>query len=298
MISAPDTLLKALADEHRRVASQWRSLILLRRATNLLSVDERRWINTPSSTEDIVKLYRRMVHSKQIESIPTAPGCYAVTTPYADRLPLRERELLFELNPYATISHYSALEYHSFTYDQPKIMTVSTGKVSAGRILGTMQDEWESLDLPTAYRPRQIITSKVRWFNKTTDQTFGIIEGRDGSVPIRVSDQERTLIESLQWPEYSGGIANVIRAWAIAEDFIDINKIVEYTERFDIKVLTQRVGFVAEEIGFRHPRFEEWAAKSARGGSNKLLGSAESGDSFSHRWRLSINVPVEAYLHI
>lgn len=297
MISAPDTLLNALANEHRKVASQWRALIYIRRATNELLPDERRWTNTPSATEDTVKLFRRMVRSGQIESIEAAPGCYAVTTHYANRLPLRERELLFELNPYATISHYSALEYHSFTYDQPKILTASTGKVSAERILGTEQNEWAGLKLPTAYRPEKIISTRVRWFTKTTDQSFGILNGRDGSVPIRVTDPERTLIESLQWPQYSGGIANVIRAWVIAEDFADIDKIVAYTERFDISVLTQRVGFVAEAIGLHHDRFEEWAKRSTRGGSNKLLGAAEPNGSYNERWKLNINAPIEAYLN-
>lgn len=298
MISASDTLLNALATEHRIVASQWRSMILLRRATNQIAIGDRRWINTPNTAFDTTRLFRRMVKTGQIASISGASGCYVVTTPYANRLPLRERELLFELNPYATISHYSALEYHSLTYDQPKVMVMSTGAVSPTRILGTESEEWNGLDLPIAYRPAQVVSTKVRWFTKTTDQSFGVLVGRDGPIPIRVSDRERALIESLQWPEYSGGIANVIRAWVIAEDFVDIDKIVEYTERFDIKVLAQRVGFVAEEIGFRHPRFEEWAANSTRGGSNKLLGSAEPGDSFSQRWKLSINVPIEAYLHI
>lgn len=292
MISSPDTLLNALANDYRRVASQWRALIYLRRATKELSPDERRWINTPSNTKDMAKLFRRMVRSGQIESIPSAPGCYAAVVPYARRLGMSEQEVLFELNPYAVISHYSALEYHSFTYDQPKIMTISVGTISPSQILGTTEDEWEGIALPTAHRPTRVVSCRIMWFLNRTDQSFGIICEPNGRTAVRVSDRERTLIESLQWPNYSGGIANVIRAWDIAQDFVDIDKIVDYTERFGIKVLRQRVGFVAEEIGYRHPQFDLWAETSIRGSSNKLVGTEPVSSTYSGRWNLSINAPV------
>lgn len=294
--TTPESILHLAANDGRRVLSLWRSLVYLRRATRFTDPEDRRWRSLPSTTADVIPVIRRMRTSGHVDSLPAAPGCYAVVTPYARTLPIRERELLFELNPYVALSHYSALEYHGLTQNQPKLIVASPGEINASRILGTDQDEWEALTLPVAYRPDRVLAQRVLWFNKSVDQSFGIVTRHDGPIPIRVSDIERALIESLQWPEYAGGINHVLNSWRTGIHLVDPDTVLEYTERFGINLLRQRVGFVMEELGMHRPLLDTWAGQSVRGGSSKLVTSLPYSATYSERWNLSLNASV-GYLH-
>ena len=296
MISAPNAILNALSADHRRVLSRWRALVYLRRASRQYPESERRWSNVPQSPRDLDSLLRRMQNAGQIESLSHAPGCYAVMTPYALILPIREEELLLETNPYAVLTHYTALVTHGFTLDRPNVITAWAGEPGWALPIGTSEEEWRELDLPSIHRPRRVINQKMRWFNQYSDFSFGVITDYIGPIQVRITDPERTLIDALQWPSYAGGIGNVIRAWDLAQGFVDINAIVDYADRYGINLLRQRVGYIAELFGFTHPRFNEWASRAARGGSSRLVGSRPFGPDISSRWNMSINAPVEAFM--
>lgn len=293
MISAPDTIVSALAGDYRRVLSQWRALIYMRRATDNLAPNERRWQQNPQTTADTAPILRRLQNAGTIEPIANAPGCYMVMGPFANHLSLREFELLLELNPYTVITHYSALEYHGLTLDQPKVITAWSGGKGSMIPLGTNEEEWENLDLPTAHWPSFVLAQRVRWFRRKFDNSYGIRQELDGYIPIRITDKERTLIDSLQAPDYAGGIVNVLRAWSMGQDFINLEKIVDYTERYDVRIIRQRVGYIAESLGLYHPRFELWVSESVRGGSSKLVSSAPFSSHHSERWNISLNANIE-----
>ncbi len=111
--------------------------------------------------------------------------------------------------------------------------------------------------------------------------------------PVRVTTPERTLLDGLLNPEWCGGFVQVLKAWAQARDILDVAEIVDLVERFNIAILRQRAGFVLEELGLTHPRIEQWPALAKRGGSSKLLGGLPFSPTFSERWKLSINAPVD-----
>lgn len=298
MISAPEIIIRALASDQRRVLSHWRALIYLRRASNAYAPDQRRWNRIPRSTNDIIPLLRRMQNTGQIQSLDRAPGCYTVMEPYARFLPIREQELLFELNPYSVITHYTALEHHGFTLDQPKVITAWSDRSRSMTPLGTEAVEWEGMNLPTAYWPTKVRAQRLRWYRRRFETSFGIEHDFDGPVPIRVTDRERSLIDALQSPDYSGGIVNVMRAWVLGIDFIDLDRIVDYTEMYNVRIIRQRVGYVCESLGLSHPHFDTWASESTRGGSSKLVGSASFSSDFSERWNLSLNAPIEELVEL
>lgn len=298
MISAPDSLLSALSEDYRRVLSQWRALIYMRRATRSLEPGERRWQQIPDSTTDTAPILRRMQSAGTLESIPSAAGCYVVLGPFAKHLSLRELEVLLELNPYTVVTHYSAMEHHSLTLDQPKVITAWSGGRGSMIPLGTTAAEWQDIELPTAYWPSKVVSQRVNWFRRKFDHSFGVEQDFDGYIPIRITDRERTLIDSLQAPDYAGGIVNVLRAWGIAVDFINLDKIVDYTERYDIRIIRQRVGLIAETLGLSHPRFDIWASESVGGGSSKLVSSAPFSSNFSERWNISLNASLEELVEL
>ena len=112
-------------------------------------------------------------------------------------------------------------------------------------------------------------------------------------VNVKTFSLERVLVDGLRTPKYCGGLNEVFRAWVRAINQINMNKIVDCVERYDITILYQRVGFVAETLGLTHPNFQKWKEnKAPRGGSRLLNPDNEYESQFSEEWNISINHPV------
>jgi len=290
-----DALLEQLASQHRRVAADWRALILLRRATFDLAPYERRWTQLPREPADLTPLLRQMRRRHEISPLERLPFLCEVTVPYARHSgPLDEDEVLFEANPYAVLSHLSALTFHGLSDDLPKRIIVTVSRDGRGDLLplGTEPRDWEGI-LPAAGRkPALVLGRLVHWMSIKPEWFFGFAAYQPRGYPIRVTTPERTLLDGLQAPELSGGIENVLRAWASARDMIDLDRLVSYVDRFDIGILRQRAGFVLDELGLVHPGIDEWRHRANRGGSSRLVGAAPYAPRFSEPWNLSLNGPV------
>lgn len=293
--NASAAILEQLADENRRVLSDWRATILLRRATSALSLAERRWSKSPLSTLQVHPLLRQMERRGEIHSIPSFKNIYQVTVPYARSSTVEENEILMEIQPYAALSHLSALAFHGLTDELPKVITTLVPNDGVGDILppGTNIDDWEGLTLIRGHRPSHILSRPVRWTGTKLVRYFGIHEYRPRGYPVRVTTPERTLLDGLLQPVISGGLTNVLNAWSAARDTLDVRALTVYVDRFAINVLRQRVGFILEELELTHPQLARWQAHASRGGSSKLSASEPYAPTFNERWNLSINVPTD-----
>lgn len=293
-VSASQAILRSLADEHRRVVSLWRSLIYLRRASRRLSPDQRRWKRIPASEGDVSPILIQMQRQGALRRLPGIRGVYEVTIPYARQLALDEREALLEVNPYAILSHFSALVFHGLTLEQPKLIiaTSAQGWADAPIPLGTAPDDWKEIAMPAAPGPARIVDIPVIWRPGALPSMAGVEVQAPLAAPFRITSVERTLVEALQDPKASGGISNALRAWSEARDRMDVDAVIKLTELTGITLLRQRVGYVLEELGLAHPRLDAWASASIRGGSSRLVGSKPAWPGYSARWNLSLNGPV------
>lgn len=88
----------------------------------------------------------------------------------------------------------------------------------------------------------------------------------------------------------------MLTGWALAQDFLDLEALMDLTERFDSRLLEQRVGFVLETLNIHHPRLDVWQARGHRGGSSRLVAGEPYTAAFSERWNLSINAPLDGLL--
>lgn len=235
-----------------------------------------------------------MEHNGEIRPIQGLDRLYRVTTPYAQSRNLDDREVLFEDHAYTILSHFSALEFHGLTIEQPKVITAYSAAKAARDVLplGTDASDWEDLALPSRTRPKSVLGRPVRWVNVDVARLYGYSVYSPLGIPYRVTSPERTLIDALQKPDLNGGITNVLRAWVMGWDQIDPELIVQYTDRFDMAILRQRVGYVLETLGYTGPPLDRWALSSKRGGSSKLVGSEPFASEHSTRWNLSLNAPV------
>jgi predicted transcriptional regulator of viral defense system len=223
-------------------------------------------------------------------------GVYEVTVPYASVGAVGELEILMEVHPCVAASHHTAMAFHGFTDDQPKVVhaTVPLGKDGPVPAAGTRLEDWQDLPRAPARFPDRILERTVRWHRVQGHRFVGIGEYQPEGWPVRVTTPERTLLDGLLEPDHCGGLGTVLRAWSQARDLLDTSAVVALTDRLDVGVLRQRVGFVMEAIGLSHSALEQWQAKGRRGGSSRLHASAPYASRFDERWNLSINAPTDS----
>lgn len=299
--TAPRAILEQLASDRRRVFAAWRALILLRRATFAIPPQQRRWSRLPENTTAVLPILRQMMARGEIAYVPKTRDVYEVTVPYATTGLLDGYEILMEVHPYCALSHASALSFHGLSDDLEKRITALVArKTPAGMFpSGTVVEDWEGLSLPTGTKVPDILDQPVEWSSIDNRKFFGISEYRRFGYPLRVTDRERTLLDGLRDPELSGGIQNVLSAWVLSRDTLNIETIVDYIERFDIAILRQRAGFIMDTLGISHPILKQWQQQAKRGGSSKLVSSApysraDDGPRYSEAWNLALNTPITA----
>lgn len=292
--TAATAILEQLSAENRRILSDWRAFLLLRHATFSTPSDARRWSTLPEWISDLYPLLRQMEARGDITPLSKLNHIYQVTVPYARSGVVQEDEILMEVNPYAAISHLSALVFHGLTDALPQELTVIVPASRTGGLIppGTTPTDWEGIPLVQGRRPDNILKWRMHWIRIAPDRYFGLREYQPQGYPVRVTTPERTLIDGLQDPELCGGFENVLRAWVQARDTLDLDTLIEVIDQYNVGVLRQRVGFVLDQIGLSHPSVEAWRTKAKRGGSSKLLGIAPYAPTYSERWNLSINAPV------
>ena len=214
--------------------------------------------------------------------------------PYADVIPVVDEQIVQEANPLAVFSHWTALAHNGLTDQIPTEIQATHCKPPAiSRVpLGTAPEEWVGLDLPPLARPPKVGDVAVRWFQTLGKWDFGRTISYTQGLPIYVTDNERTLLDVLRSPDEAGGILTVFRSWRRARDVLNLDRVIDYTERFDQPIFRQRVGFVLEEVGFTHLTLAAWKTNLLRGGSLKLVPSLPYSPEFSPHWNISLNVPA------
>jgi len=285
-----ESLEEQLAANRRRVVSDWRTMLLLQEAAKTVPESQRRWHSPPRNISEARTLLQRLASSGNLEAYRSYHHLYRVVSPYAKQDPIGEDEILMELHPYAALSHQSALVFHQVTDQLPKEIhaSVPTGRSSGLLPVGTKQSEWfPGMSSIRGHLASTIGEIPINWHQ--LEKFFGFAEYSPQGYPVRVMTLEKTLIDGLATPEWCGGLNNVLRAWMNAKDALNLKSVIKLTDRQDVGVLRQRVGYVLEKLGFLDPELDVWTSKAVRGGSSKLLASAPFAPTFSERWMLSLN---------
>lgn len=282
-------VFEALANERRRAVADWRMYCLARRAALALGVsapdaaDVRRWIVAARTRGEL-------------RPVAGADGVCVVDTPYARILPVNDEAIVMEADPWATLSHFTALVHHALTDELPRGLwaTYFTGAASRPKLrlpLGTTPEDWIEAPRPRIRHPVHVEGVGVTWTSCLPALEFGVEVRLSEGVPVYVTDLERTLVDALRTPGRTGGARTTFLAWRRSRRRVDLDRLTDYVERFRSPVMRQRAGFVLSRLGLTHPRMTEWRQRLQRGSSLVLVAGEPFVSAHSTEWNISLNAP-------
>lgn len=145
----------------------------------------------------------------------------------------------------SAISHWSALHYHGFTEQIPRIVTAFTFKKVV-----TPSMRKKSHD---AHHGRHAwVIDGIRYEFVTVKEKFyfGIEEiWIDEYHRIPITDKERTVLETFISTRWFGGISEALGIIENHLNSITIERLVDYACRYGLKSIAKRVGWTLEQAG-------------------------------------------------
>lgn len=203
------------------------------------------------------------------------------------------------LDPFAYMSHLSAMEHHGLTDRFPKILYMTRppatewrkqAAVLTAKDLGEQLSAYEGTGLPRLV-PQQIASvgrTVVQFYERSQLGAFRLVTGSS----LRVATIGRVFLDMLREPGRCGGIQHVIDIYQKeAKRYLQL--IVDEVDRHGQPIDKVRVGYMLTEVcGLDDPVVSDWEQFAQRGGSRKLDPDEEYAPDFSARWQLSINVPA------
>ncbi|MDT7524429.1 hypothetical protein RAE21_18940 [Rhodoferax sp. TBRC 17198] len=215
------------------------------------------------------------------------------------RVKSQAKEVACSVDPFAYVSHLSAMEYHGITERFSKILYLSTPsdqewkEQADGRMEKDLKPNKESYlanKLPALkfQKFERIDGMRVELMRRSHRGAFKTIK----SPSIRVAMIGRTFLDMLREPDFCGGMQHVVDVYReYAGTYLKL--IVEEVSKHGTAIEQARAGFLLESVcGLSEPQIDIWATSVQRGGSRKLDPQGEYAPFFSERWALSLNVPT------
>ena len=172
-------------------------------------------------------------HTKTGRVVRVRRGLYAVAPPGSDgdSFPIDPYLITSRLARDSVLSHHTALQFH-----------------------GRAHTIWQQFSYQ-ATRPAVPLTFRSNVFRGTRfpyalvnrdSQMFGVMTVERANVSLRVASLERTLVDVLNRPRYSGGWEEMWRSLESVE-FFDLDRVVEYALLLKNATTVARVGFFLEQ---------------------------------------------------
>ena len=125
----------------------------------------------------------------------------------------------------------------------------------------------------------------------------GIIREGYGNYGYYITDVEKTVVDCFDLPQYSGGFAELIRAFADAQ--LSGDRMIQYCEAVNNIAATKRMGFLAELFEKKGLKsFVRYAKSKIREAYNPFDSQGANAGSFNAEWRLRLNISKEDLIEI
>ena len=180
------------------------------------------------------------------------------------------------------ISHWSALHHHGLTEQVPRdvfILTTTGTWIPRSKEGTQRQSRGSYLVGDTTYRFVQI----------KSDRFFGDEKVWVSDARVSVTDLERTLLDGLSMPQYCGDFAEVLHAFRVGMDRLNMERITEYAVRLGVTT-AKRLGWVLEAQGVAPSKLEDLASLPIKGYRKLDPTGPRKGPCNSH-WMVQENLP-------
>jgi predicted transcriptional regulator of viral defense system len=177
------------------------------------------------------------------------------------------------------------------------------GFATAAELLGLLPQASKTYYLVTTARGGRVRmrSALFRKVHVGPERFFGLRTLERRGNRVMVSDRERTLLDCLDRPEFSGGLGGVVRMLERGATNLDWARLARYLRRFRNRSLALRLGFLAEFTPGARPipakLLTGWVARTdepyillGRGREFGLRGRHD------HRWHVIRNVPEPTLL--
>lgn len=225
---------------------------------------------TPSLLTDLFRLdkrraYRLIAQLKDRDLITEVEkGKYLLLGLEPERVLSNPLFIASHLVAPAYVSYWSALHFHGFTEQVPLTTFVATTKKK---------------------RPVTFQDFRFRFVTVNPRKFFGYRREVVGDLPVIVADEAKAIVDSLDLPDYAGGIEEIAKALQTALDTVEVETLVRYANRMENKSLGSRLGYLLETLG----QPVEGLIRSASPVKLDVSG-LRSGET-NTRWQVIVNVP-------
>jgi len=185
---------------------------------------------------------------------------------------LHEFLVAMEVVSPAAIAYWSALNHHGMTEQLPRTVYVAT-------------------DHPVRHPPKNATGIPFKIVSVRPQKFFGIVRDWLGEHPFRITDKEKTIIDGLDLPRYTGGVGEIAKALGGSWADLDETKLVDYANRIGNSAVAKRLGFLMEALGLGKPNTLRETVSLAPGFSS-LDPTLPRKGKYNRRWGLLINAEI------
>ena len=191
------------------------------------------------------------------------------------------------------ISHLSAMQRWGLTDRNPKHLLLTRPDRAAAAILlknymmsHLQENETTPFPLKIIKHPNIVRRRQVQMYE--TKQAGAFVRNRGDKV--RISTIGQTFLDTLQKPDWCGGMSHVLEVWSLhAKNYLE--EIITAVDTGSSNLVKSRAGYILDEyLSLHHPGVEPWKLLGQRGSSRKLDPSKEFASTFSEIWMISLNV--------
>lgn len=199
-------------------------------------------------------------------------------------------ELALSINPNSYISHYTAMFLHGLTDNVPKTIYTNMEQFkksfnSSSDLVQVNIDRAFSRKMRTTNNIAKLDDFDVVLLNGKNVDRLEVIDMKIDNKTIPITSIERTLIDIVTRPNYSGGVQEILNAYREAKGRFSTGRLIATLNKFDYTYpYHQAIGFYLEKAGYEDKvlnRFDKLDKNY-----DFYLTYQMKEKSYSKRWRL------------